>query len=55
MGLIVLSSAHYFQQALEGIMRNHGILYERLAYDATEFDSRDDTSEKVLVGLCPSF
>jgi hypothetical protein len=40
MGLI--SSAHYFQQALEGIMRNHGILYERLAYDAPEFDSRDD-------------
>ena len=45
MGLI--SSAHYFQQALEGIMRNHGILYERLAYDAQEFDSRDDAGEKV--------
>jgi hypothetical protein len=51
MGLI--SSAHYFQQALEGIMRNHGILYERLTYDAPEFDSRDDADEKV--GLCPSF
>jgi hypothetical protein len=46
MGLI--SSAHYFQQALEGIMRNHGILYERVAYDAPEFDSRDDAGEKVL-------
>ena len=45
MGLI--SSAHYFQQALEGIMRNHGILYERLAVDAQEFDSRDDAGEKV--------
>jgi hypothetical protein len=48
MGLI--SSAHYFQQTLEGIMRNHGVLYERLAYGAPEFDtsSRDDASEKVL-------
>ena len=45
MGLI--PSAHYFQQALEGIMRNHGILYERLAVDAQEFDSRDDAGEKV--------
>ena len=45
MGLI--SSAHYFQQALEGIMRNHGILYERLAVDAQVYDSRDDAGEKV--------
>jgi hypothetical protein len=45
MGLI--SSAHYFQQALEVIMRNHGILYERLAVDAQEFDSKDDAGEKV--------
>jgi hypothetical protein len=51
MGLI--SSAHYFQHALEGIMRNHGILYGRLAYDAPEFDSKDDAGEKV--GLCLSF
>ena len=46
MGLI--SIAHYFQQALESIMRNHGILYDRLAVDAQEFDSRDDAGEKVL-------
>ena len=44
-----ISSTHYFQQALEGIMRNHGILYERLAVDAQEFDSRDDAGEKVLL------